>query len=345
MPFTRLNPNSCPGFQARISQAWVGSEGGYNVDTNTYVGIDIAKERLDIAVRPTGASWSAPNDDAGIDDLRERLAGLAPLLIVVEASGGYERSVVAALAAAGFPIAVINPRQARDFARSIGQLAKTDALDARVLAHFAEVARPPVQPLRDDEARALSDLVTRRRQVVGMLTAERSRLRGAVVPLRERVEAHVAFLEAEVSALDAEIERAIRRSPLWRENDALLQSVKGVGPVVSATLLSTLPELGTVEHKRLAALVGVAPFNRDSGKFRGKRAIWGGRAHARQALYMATVVAARHNPVIKPFYQRLLAAGKPKKVALTACMHKLLTILNAMLKRRTPWGCPTPRTA
>lgn len=177
-----------------------------------------------------------------------------------------------------------------------------------------------------------------------MLTAERNRLHGAVVPLRERIEAHVAFLEAEVSALDAEVERAIRRSPLWRENDARLRSVKGVGPVVSATLLSTLPELGAVEHKRLAALVGVAPFNRDSGKYRGKRAIWGGRAQARQALYMAAVVAARHNPVIKPFYQRLLAAGKPKKVALTACMHKLLTILNAMLKHQTSWGQQAART-
>jgi len=213
-----------------------------------------------------------------------------------------------------------------------------------MLAHFAEVAQPTVQPMRDDEARALSDLVTRRRQVVGMLTAERNRLHGAVVPLRERIEAHVAFLEAEVSALDAEVERAIRRSPLWRENDARLRSVKGVGPVVSATLLSTLPELGAVEHKRLAALVGVAPFNRDSGKYRGKRAIWGGRAQARQALYMAAVVAARHNPVIKPFYQRLLAAGKPKKVALTACMHKLLTILNAMLKHQTSWGQQAART-
>ncbi len=314
------------------------------MDTAIYVGIDIAKDRLDIAVRPTGTSWSVPNDDAGIDDLRNRLAGLAPSLIVVEASGGYERPVVAALAGAGFPIAVINPRQARDFARSIGQLAKTDALDARMLAHFAEVAQPTVQPMRDDEARALSDLVTRRRQVVGMLTAERNRLHGAVVPLRERIEAHVAFLEAEVSALDAEVERAIRRSPLWRENDARLRSVKGVGPVVSATLLSTLPELGAVEHKRLAAFVGVAPFNRDSGRYRGKRAIWGGRAQARQALYMAAVVAARHNPVIKPFYQRLLAAGKPKKVALTACMHKLLTILNAMLKHQTSWGQQAART-
>ncbi len=204
------------------------------MDTDIYVGIDIAKDRLDIAVRPTGDSWSAPNDDAGIDDLRDRLAGLVPSLIVVEASGGYERPVVTALAVAGLPIAVINPRQARDFARSIGQLAKTDALDARMLAHFAEVARPPVQPLRDDEARTLSDLVTRRRQVVGMLTTERNRLHGAVVPLRERIEVHVAFLEAEVSALDAEVERVIRRSPVWRENDARLRSVKGVGPVVLA---------------------------------------------------------------------------------------------------------------
>jgi len=305
------------------------------VDTAIYVGIDIAKDRLDIAVRPTGASWSAPNDDAGIDDLRDRLAGLAPALIVVEASGGYERPVVTTLAVARLPIAVINPRPARDFARSIGQLAKTDALDVRMLAHFAEVARPPVQLLRADEARTLSDLVTRRRQVVGMLTAERNRLHGAVVSLRERIEAHVAFLEAEVSTLDAEVGRVIRRSPVWRENDARLRSVKGVGPVVSATLLSMLPELGAVEHKRLAALVGVAPFNRDSGRFRGKRALWGGRAQARQALYRAAVVAARHNPVIRPFYERRLAAGKPKKAALTACMHKLLTILNAMLKHQT----------
>lgn len=315
------------------------------MDITTYVGIDVAKDRLDIAIRPSGTCWSASNNDAGIDAVRGRLAELAPALIVMEASGGYERPVAAALAATGLPVAVVNPRQARDFARAIGQRAKTDALDARALAHFAEVARPSVQPMRDDEAHALADLVTRRRQVVGMLTAERSRLHGAVVPLRARIEAHVAFLKAELAELDEELDRAIRSSPIWRENDALLQSVKGVGPVVSTTLLAELPELGTLEHKRLAALVGVAPFNRDSGTLRGKRAVWGGRAHVRHALYMAAVVAARHNPVIKTFYERLLAAGKPKKVALTACMHKLLTILNAMLKHRTLWEQPVPHAA
>lgn len=315
------------------------------MDSKAYVGIDVAKDHLDIAVRPAGACWSAPNDDAGIDDVRDRLADVHPALIVMEASGGYERPVAAALAAAGLPVAVINPRQARDFARAIGQLAKTDALDARVLAHFAEVARPAVQPVRDDEARALADLVTRRRQVVGMLTAERSRLHGAVTPLRARIEAHVAFLEAELADLNGELDRVIRASPQWRENDALLQSVKGVGPVVSTTLLAELPELGTLAPKRLAALVGVTPFNRDSGRLRGKRAVWGGRAQVRHALSMAAVVAARHNPVIKAFYERLLAAGKPKQLALIACMHKLLTILNAILKHRTRWGQHTPRAA
>jgi transposase len=303
-----------------------------------YVGIDVAKDRLDIAVRPTGDIWSVTNDAPGITDAVRRLARLHPKLVVLEATGGLQMPAAGALAAAGLPLAMVNPRQVRDFARATGQLAKTDRLDAQVLAHFAQAVGPAPHPLPDAQAQELTALLTRRHQVIEMLTAEKNRLR-ATRPdsVRQRVQEHIRWLEQELGGLDRDLDRTIRESPLWREKDNLLRSVPGIGPVVSITLLAELPELGTLSRHQIAALVGVAPLNRDSGRFRGKRMVWGGRARVRAALYMAALAATRHNPVIKAFYQRLCGAGKAKKVALTACMRKLLIILNSMLKHQQPW--------
>lgn len=258
-------------------------------------------------------------------------------MIVLEATGGLEVPLTSALAAAGLPVVVVNPRHVRDFAKASGQLAKTDALDAQTLAQFAEVMRPTPRPLPDAQAQALAALLTRRRQLVEMLTAEKNRLRTAAPPIRKSVRAHIAWLERELTHTDTDLAQAIRQSPVWQEKDGLLRSVPGVGSVLTTTLLANLPELGTLTHKQIAALVGVAPLNRDSGTLRGRRTVWGGRAQVRAVLYMGAIVAARFNPVIRAFYQRLRAAGKAKKVALVACMHKLLTILNAILKHRTPW--------
>jgi len=306
-------------------------------DVPCFVGIDVAKAQLDIAVRPSGERWAVPNDADGVVTLVERLQPLHPTLIVLEATGGLERVATAALAMAGLPIVVVNPRQARDFARATGQLAKTDALDARALAHFADVIRPTPRPLPDAQTQELRALLGRRQQLIGMRTAEQNRLAGTGGRLAQDIEAHIAWLNARIATLDDDLETMLRASPLWRENDDLLQSVPGIGPICARTLLLELPELGTLTRQQIAALVGVAPLNCDSGTLRGRRIIWGGRAHVRTVLYMGTLVAARFNPQIKAFYQRLLAAGKSKKVALTACMHKLLTILNAMLKHRTSW--------
>lgn len=308
-----------------------------------YAGIDVAKTRLDIAMRPAGQRWSVSNDEAGIAGLVARLRALSPALVVLEASGGLELPVVAALATASLPVAVVNPRQVRDFAKATGKLAKTDKLDAQVLAHFGEAVQPTPRPLPDPQAQMLGALLTRRRQTVVMLTTEKNRLSSALAPVRPRLEAHIAWLEQELADLDDNLGQRLKESPLWREREDWLRSVPGVGPVLTLTLLAELPELGTLDRKQIAALVGVAPFNRDSGILRGKRTVWGGRAPVRTALYMATLVATRFNPVIRTFYQRLCAAGKPKKVALTACMRKLLTILNAMLKHRTPWHYNTPQ--
>ena len=302
-----------------------------------FVGIDIAKDRSDVAVRPTGNRWAVANDDAGITMVVSRLRALRPALVVLEATGGLEIPLTGALAAAGLPVVVVNPRQVRDFAKATGQLAKTDALDAAVLAHFAEAVRPALRPLPDAATQALSALLARRRQLLEMRTAEQNRLGSAPSPVRTRIRAHLTWLERELAHLDEELGRAIRESPVWRERDDLLQSVPGVGPVLARTLLASLPELGTLNRKQIAALVGVAPLNRDSGTLRGRRTVWGGRAHVRAALYMSALAAARWNPVIRAFYQRLCGAGKAKKVALTACMHKLLMILNAMVKTGTPW--------
>jgi transposase len=301
-----------------------------------FVGIDVSQARLDIAVRP-GAPFSIAHTESALATLVEQLRALSPTLIVLEATGGMEIPLTSALATAGLPVVVVNPRQVRDFAKASGRLAKTDALDAQVLAQFAEVMRPQPRPFPDAEARALAALLTRRRQLVEMLTAEKNRLLSASSPIRKRVRTHIVWLERELEHTNTDLAEAIRQSPVWREKDELLQSVPGVGPVVTSTLLASLPELGMLTNKQIAALVGVAPLNRDSGTLRGRRTVWGGRAQVRAVLYMGALVAARFNPVIRAFYQRLCRGGKAKKVALTACMRKLLVILNTMIKHRTPW--------
>jgi transposase len=314
-------------------------------DTLMCGGIDVSKAQLDIALRPTWQGWQVPNEDEGITMLVARLQAVEPTLMVVEATGGMELPVTLAVAAAGLPVAVVNPRHTRDFAKATGQLAKTDALDARVLAHFAEAVRPVPRPLPEAHAQELSALLGRRRQLIERLTAEKNRLSAAPVGLRPRMQAHLHWLEHALRDVDTDVARRIRTSPVWRVKDHLLQSVPGVGPVLSHTLVAQLPELGTLTRQRIAALVGVAPFNRESGPLRGKRTVWGGRAHVRTILYMGTLVAVRFNPVLKTCYARLRAAGTAATVALTACMRKLLAILNAMRKHQTPWQENYARTS
>ena len=301
-------------------------------EAETYVGIDVAKANIDIAVRPTGRVWRASYDAAGIEELVSQLENLTPATVLLEATGGLEVPLVAALAAAALPVVVVNPRQVRDFAKATGRLAKTDALDAQVLAHFAEAVRPPVRPLRDADTQELNALTTRRSQLMTMLVAEKNRLGRATGAVRPSIQAHITWLEQQLKDLDEGLKQTLRQSPVWREKDDLLRSVPGVGEQLSRSLLAYLPELGALDRKQIAALVGVAPMNRDSGTVRGKRTVWGGRARVRAVLYMSALVASRFNPVIRTFYQRLLAAGKPKKLALTACMRKLLTILNAIVR-------------
>ena len=302
-----------------------------------YVGIDVAKARVDVSVRPANEGWMVSNDDAGIRQLVSGLKTLELQMVVMESSSGLELPLVAALAAEGLPVVVVNPRQVRDFARATGKLAKTDTLDAAVLAHFGEAVKPTVRPLRDAETQALNSLAARRHQVVSMLVSERNRLSVAATAVRPRIDADIEWLQGELDDLDKDLRQTIRQSPVWREKDDLLRSVPGVGPQVSLTLLAYLPELGTLNRKQIAALVGVAPFNRDSGTLRGRHTVWGGRARVRAVLYMGALVATRYNPVIRAFYQRLLAVGKPKKLALIACMRKLLVILNSMLRHRSTW--------
>ena len=302
-----------------------------------FVGIDVSKAQLDVAVRPTGKRWTLPYDQTGIEGLIPQIVDLEPALVLLEATGGLELPLVAALAAAALPVVVANPRQVRDFAKATGTLAKTDTLDAGVLAHFADAVRPEVRPLKDAETQVLNSLTARRRQVMTMLVSEKNRLGSAIGAVSPRIEAHIAWLEQELSDLDKGLRQTLRRSPVWREKDDLLRTVPGVGEQLSLTLLAHLPELGTLNRRQIAALVGVAPYNRDSGALRGKRAVWGGRSRVRAVLYMGALVASRHNPAIRDFYQRLLAAGKPKKVALVASMRKLLVILNGMLKHGSPW--------
>src|SRR5712692_5669960 len=305
-------------------------------EVKRFVGIDVAKVALEVFIGSAGGAFSVANDEVGI---RELLRQMKPAdFVIVEATGGLETPVASALAAAGIAVAVVNPRQVRDFARATGRLAKTDRLDAQALAHFGQAMRPTPRLLPDEDTPALAALLERRRQVVAMRTAEENRLGATrVAPVRARIQAHLAWLEADLGEIDGDLQQQLRASPLWREQDDLLQSVPGIGPIIALTLLAQLPELGRLSHGQIAALVGVAPRNRDSGTLRGRRAVWGGRQAVRTALYMGTLRATRCNPAIRLFYDRLLAAGKAKKVALVACMHKLLTILNAMRKHQTPW--------
>lgn len=302
------------------------------------VGLDVAKAAIDVAVRPARRPpWRVPYDEAGLTSLVESLAALAPAVVVLEATGGYEARVASALALAGLPVAIVNPRQVRDFAKAVGILAKTDRLDAGVLAHFGDAVRPIPRALPDDAQADLAALVARRRQLVEMLTAERNRRHRARPALHPSLDAHIAWLETQLRDTDDDLQQRIEASPLWRNHEQLLRSVPGIGPATARVLISELPELGRLSPGQISKLVGVAPLNRDSGQRTGARQIWGGRAPIRGALYMATVVATRHNPVIRAFYQRLRAAGKPPKVALVAAMHKLLIILNAMLKQQRAW--------
>ncbi len=308
-----------------------------------FAGIDVSKVRLDIAIRPTGEGFSHPNSPTGIADLSQRLRTLDPSLIVLEATGGLEQPLVIALTEASLPVVVVNARQVRDFARATGRLAKTDKLDALALALFAEAVRPQLRPLPDGEHRALAALVARRAQLVEMIVAERNRLHASHDPaVGEDIRAHLTFLEGRLAQMDRDLVQAVVANSALKMRFDLLVSTPGVGPVVALTLLSDLPELGRLNRRQIAALVGVAPLNRDSGQLRGSRGIWGGRASVRRALYMAALVGVRWNPVIRRFYQRLVAAGKPVKVALVACMRKLLVILNAMLRSSTRWMPEAP---
>lgn len=302
-----------------------------------FAGIDVSKDHLDVHLRPTAEAFRVARDDAGIADLAGRLTAAAPVAVVLEATGGYEAPVAAALAAAGLPLAVVNPRQVRRFAEATGQRAKTDRLDAAVLAHFAEAVRPPARPLPDADTAALAVLVGRRRQLIDMRTAEQNRLGTAPAAVARGIRDHVAWLDRQIDRVERDLAAAIEASPAWRAKDDLLQSVPGIGAIVSRTVLTELPELGALSARRIAALVGVAPVARDSGRHRGVRAIAGGRAGVRSALYMAILSAVRYNPVVRAFYERLRAAGKAVKVAQVAAMRKLLVILNAMARDNRPW--------
>jgi transposase len=302
------------------------------------VGIDVSKDRLDVHVLPSGEAFAVARDGKGLEILVGRLAALDVSLIVLEATGGFETTVAAALASAGLPLAVVNPRQIRSFAKALGKLAKTDAIDAEVIALFADKVRPQARPLPTSDARALGELVARRRQVVEMIGMEANRRRHAADKrLAKTIDRHVAFLEKELAAVDADIDTDVRASPAWRETEDLLASVPGVGPVTARTLIAELPELGGLDRRKLAALVGVAPFNRDSGAWRGHRMIAGGRTSVRNVLYMAALSAIRHNPVVRATYHRLVNRGRPKKVAIIACLRQLLTILNAIARTKSPW--------
>jgi transposase len=302
-----------------------------------FVGIDVSKAMLDVAVLPGEKTWQVKREEVAMASLVATLQSLAPRLIVLEATGGLESPVTAALTTAGLPVVVVNPRQSRDFAKATGTLAKTDTLDAQSLARFGEAIKPPVRPLRDEETQALEALLTRRRQIIDMLTMEKNRLHTATKTVRRDITAHITWLTKRLKDVDGDLTAAIAASDFWRIKDEIIRSVPGAGRVLSVTLLASLPELGGLNRRQIAALVGVAPLNCDSGTLRGSRHIWGGRAAVRTALYMATISAIRCNPVIAAFNRRLRAAGKKPKVAITACMRKLLTILNSMLRTNTPW--------
>jgi len=307
----------------------------------SFVGADVSKARLDCAVRPSGERWSVSNDGPGIQALVKRLKRYPGALVVMEATGGYEHAAAAAVSGAGFEAAIVNPRQVRDFGRAVGQLAKTDTIDADLLALFGERVKPETRPLADEDRQVLQALTARHRQLVEMLTTEKNRLAMArATSVQRSLKHHIEWLEQQLRDVDRELGETIKQTPIWRAKEKLLRSTPGVGRVTSSTFLADLPELGQLDRKRIAALVGVAPFAWDSGSCRGKRVIWGGRAAVRRALYMATLVATRFNPVIRDFYARLLAAGKPRKLALVACMRRLLTILNAMARDNACWQNP-----
>jgi transposase len=302
------------------------------------IGIDVAKDRLDVAVRPGGEVWAVARNGAGLAELCARLTALRPAIVAIEATGGFEQIAAAALAGAGLPLVVVNPAQIRAFAKAIGQRAKTDPIDAAVIAHFAEATQPEIRPLPDEETRRLAELVTRRRQIIEMVGAERQREKRATLKgVCKSIGRIVKALEKELEEIDLDIGTAVRASPAWRETEDLLQSVPGVGPIISRTLLAELPELGRLDRKEIAALAGLAPFTRQSGQWRGKSFISGGRTAVRTALFMGAMVAKRFNPVLKVFFDRLVAAGKPKMVALIAVARKLLTILNAIVRDQKPW--------
>ena len=310
------------------------------MDAEVFVGIDVSGETLEVARHGSEKTATFANDETGIGELVATVRAWGPCLVVLEATGGWELPTAIALAGSGMAVAIVNPRQMRNFAKAAGKLAKTDKIDALLIAHFAQAMRPKVRPLADEQTRALAELVTRRRQLVNMLTMEKNRRHGISKPTRARLERHIEWLEREKEATDDELNKMVRETPMWHDKDELLQSVPGVGPVLSVTLMTELPELGTLNRKEIAALVGVAPLNRDSGKSHRKRRVWGGRASVRAVLYMATTVAVRSNSVLRPFYERLMAAGKLFKVAITACMHKLLIILNAMVRDNRHWQAP-----
>ena len=303
-----------------------------------WVGIDVCQKYLDVYVRPSSQSFQLTNNEVGISKLIQILVKIQPELIVLEATGGMEIDAAIKLTQAELAVAVINPRQARDFAKATGQLAKTDVIDARVLAHFADAIRPEVRQISDESSRQLEDLVARRRQISDMITAEKNRRRGKTNSVQVSIDQHIEWLKQQLKEIESQIKSEITLNEDWKQKMDLLTSVPGIGEVVAVTLISSLPELGQISHKSISYLVGVAPLNRDSGKFRGKRRIWGGRVKIRCMLYMAALVAVRFNPVIKAFYERLIGKGKLKKVALTACMHKLLIILNAMMKNNQTWA-------
>lgn len=306
------------------------------MDTIT-IGIDVAKDRLDVAVRPSGESFVVNRNAAGLERLVERLQPLAPRLVALEATGGFETVAAAALAAAGLPVVVVNPAQVRAFAKALGQRAKTDPIDAAVIAHFAEATKPEPRPLPDEATQLLADLVARRRQIVEMIGAERQREKRATRRLKKSIARLIKALEKELASVETDIDDAVRGSPAWREKEDLLASVPGIGSIIARTLIAELPELGALDRKKIAALAGLAPFTRQSGQWRGRSFIGGGRTSVRKVLFMGAMVAKRHNPVLKDFFDRLVAAGKPKLVALIAVARKLLTILNAIIRDQKPW--------
>jgi transposase len=307
------------------------------INQAVFMGIDVSKLHLDIAVRPTNERFQTENTSEGIAQWVTQIQALRPTLVVLEATGGWEIAVTVALAAAEIAVAVVNPRQVRDFAKFLGRLAKTDKIDAVILARFAEAIQPEPRTLPDEQTQQLKAILVRRRQLIEMLVAEKNRLGLTHAMIKPHLQEHIIWLEQEVADIDQDLHQRLRNSPLWREKEDLLRSVKGIGPVTATTLLAELPELGQLNRKQIAALVGVAPFNCDSGNMHGRRVIWGGRACVRNVLYMAALSACRFNPVIRTFYDHLIQAGKLKKVALVACMRKLLTILNAMLRSGKPW--------